>query len=111
MCGNVPSYFAPLDDRGDRTNHMKSASLASYIFLLRQVGKGRVFYSADKCFEAGADTRNIFDEQILKVWTPCLAAFYCVIPRATLEWSLKACAMARFSKSTCARTKNYREPP
>ena len=27
MCGNIPSCFAPLDDRSDRTNHMKSASL------------------------------------------------------------------------------------
>ena len=27
MCGTIPSCFAPLDDRGDQTNHMKSASL------------------------------------------------------------------------------------
>ena len=37
---------------------------ASYIFLLRQAGKAGVFYSADKCFETGADPRNIFDKQI-----------------------------------------------
>ena len=84
---------------------------ASYIFLLRLAGKTGVFYSADKRFETGADPRNIFDKQSLKVWTPCLSAFYCVIPRATLAWSLKACAIARFSKSARARTKNYREPP
>ena len=42
---------------------------ASYISLLRQAGKAGVFYSADKCFETGADPRNIFDKQILKVWT------------------------------------------
>ena len=39
---------------------------ASYICLLRQAGKAGVFYSADKCFETGADPRNIFDKQILK---------------------------------------------
>ena len=83
----------------------------TYIFLLRQAGKAGVFYSADKCFETGADSRNIFDKQIVKVWTPCLSAFYCVIPRATLAWSLKVCAIARFSKSARARTKNSREPP
>ena len=37
---------------------------ASYIFLLRQAGRAGVFYSADKCFETGADPRNIFDKQI-----------------------------------------------
>ena len=111
MCGNIPSCFAPLDDRGDRTNHMKSASLVEtpaclvHFFLLGQAGKGRVFDSADKCFETGADPRNSFDKQILKVWTPCLSAFYRVIPRATLAWSLNACAIARFSKSARARTK------
>ena len=112
MCGNIPSSFVSLDDRGNRTKHMKLKLLhASYIFLLRQAGKAGVFYSADKCSETGADPRNIFDKQILKVWTPCLSAFYCVIPHATLAWSLKACAIARFSKSARARTKNYREPP
>ena len=39
-----------------------------YISLLNQAGKGRVFYSVDKCFETGADPCNIFDKQILKVW-------------------------------------------
>ena len=117
MCGNIPSCFAPLNDRDDRTNHMKSASLVEtparlvYFFLLGQAGKGRVFDSADKCLETGADPRNSFDKQILKVWTPCLLAFYSVIPRATLAWSLNACAIARFSKSARAWTKNYREPP
>ena len=28
-------------------------------FLLNQAGKGRVFYPVDKCFETGADPRNI----------------------------------------------------
>ena len=54
-----------------------------------QAGKGRVFYSADKCFKTEADPRNIFDKQSLKLWTPCLSAFYCMIPRATLALSLK----------------------
>ena len=50
---------------------MKSASLIETpACLLSQARKGRVFYSADKCFETGADPRNIFDKQILKVWTP-----------------------------------------
>ena len=106
MCGNISSCFAPLDDRGDRTNQLHWLKLlhASYISLLNQAGKGRVFYSVDKCFETGADLRNIFHKQILKVWTPWLSAFYCVILRATLAENLKACAIARFSKSARART-------
>ena len=75
-------------------NHLHWLKLlhASYIFLLRQAGKSRVFYSTDKCFETGADPLNIFDKQILKVWMPSLWAFYCVILRATFAWCLKACA-------------------
>ena len=67
MCGNIPSCFVPLHDRGDRTIQLHWLKLlhASYIFLLSQAGKGRVFYSVDKCFESGADPRNIFDKQIL----------------------------------------------
>ena len=81
MCGNIPSCFAPLDDRGDRTNQLNLLKLlhTSYTFLLSQAAKGRVFYSVDKCFKTGADPSNIFDKPILKVWTPCLSAFYCVI--------------------------------
>ena len=107
MCGNIPSCFAPLDDCGDRTNQLHWLKLlhTSYIFLLSQTAKSKVFYSIDKCFETGADPRNIFDKEILKVWMPCLSSFYCVISRATLAWSLNACAIARFSKSARARTK------
>ena len=36
---------------------------------------GRVFYSFDKCFETGADPRNSYEKQILKIWTLCLSAF------------------------------------
>ena len=59
MCGNIPSCFAPFDDRGDRTNQLHLLKLlnTSYIFLLSQAAKGRVFYSVDKCFETGADSR------------------------------------------------------
>ena len=69
MCGNIPSCFATLDDRGDPTNQLHWLKLlhASYIFILLQAGKGRVFYSVDKRFKTGADPRNIFDKQILKV--------------------------------------------
>ena len=74
--------------------------------LSNQAGKGRVFYSVDNCFETGADPRNIFHKQILKIWTPCLATFYCVIPHATLMYSLKARAIAKFSNSARARSKN-----
>ena len=79
MCGNILSCFSPLDDRGDRTNqlHWLKFLYTSYVSLLNQAGKGRVFYSVD-------NPRNIFDKQILKVWTPCLSTFYCVISRATL---------------------------
>ena len=111
-CRNIPCFF-PLDDRGDRTNHLHWLELLDtwYISLLNQTVKGRVFYSADKCFETEADPRNIFDKQSLKFWTPCLSAFYCVIPRATLALSLKARAIARFWKSVRALSKKYREPP
>ena len=79
-------YLGLLDDRNDRTNQLYWLKLlhTSYISLLNQVGKGRVFYSVDKCFETGADPRIIFDKQTLKVSTPSLSAFYCVISRATL---------------------------
>ena len=33
---------------------------------------GGGFYSFDKCFETGADPRNSYKKQILKIWTPCL---------------------------------------
>ena len=77
MCGNILPRFFPLDDRGDRTNQLHWLDLLDtwYISLLNQTVKGRVFYSADKCFETEADPRNIFDKQSLKFWTPCLSAF------------------------------------
>ena len=70
MCGNIPSCFAPLDDRGDRTNHMKSALLVETLaclvyFSFISSRESWVFYSADKCFDTGADPRNIFDKQIV----------------------------------------------
>ena len=81
----TPPCFAPFDDRGDRTNQLHWLELlhTSYLSLLGQAGKGRVFYSVDKCFETEADPRNIFDKQILKIWTPCLWAFQRLIPRVT----------------------------
>ena len=109
MCGNIPSCSDPLNDRGNRTIQLHWLKLlhALYIFLLSQAGKDRVFYSVDKCFESGACPCNILDtgKQILKVSTACLSAFYCVISRATLAWSLNACAIARFSKSARADNK------
>ena len=91
MCGNTIPCFAPLSDRGDRTNwlHWLELLYTSYISLLNQAGKGRVFYSNKKCFQTGGDPHNIIDKQILKIWTPCLSAFYCVIPRATLTQRLR----------------------
>ena len=67
MCGNLLSCFAPLDDRGDRTNQLHWLELlhTSYISLLNQAGKGRVFYSYDKCFETGADLGNIIDKLVI----------------------------------------------
>ena len=53
----VIQYFAfpsgPLDDRGDQTNQLHWLELlyTSYISLLNQAGKGRVFYPVDKCFQ------------------------------------------------------------
>ena len=43
----------PLDDRGDQTNQLHWLELlhTSYISLLNQAGKGRVFYPVDKCFQ------------------------------------------------------------
>ena len=68
MCGNILPSLGPLDDRGDRTNQLHRLKLlhTSYISLLNQTGKGCVFYSIDKCFETGADPRNICDKQLLK---------------------------------------------
>ena len=82
-----------------------------YIFLLRKAGKAGVFYSADKCFETGADLRNIFDKQIVKVWTPCLSAFYSDLAR---DFGVEFESLRHreiFEISARARTKNYREPP
>ena len=86
MCGNMLPRFNPLDNRGDRTNQLQWLELlhTSWISLLTQAGKNRVSYSVDEMFESGADPRNIFDKQVLKIWTPCLSAFYRVIPRAIL---------------------------
>ena len=86
MCGSMLPCFAPLDNRGDRINHLHWLELlhASYIFLLNEAGEGRIFYSVNKCFETRADARNVFDKQILKISTPCFSAFDCLIPRATL---------------------------
>ena len=62
MCGNIPSCFAPLDDRGDRTNklHWLKTPACLVHFSLRQAGKGKVLYSVEQCFETGANPRNIF---------------------------------------------------
>ena len=68
MCDMLPC-FAPLDDRGDRTNQLHWLKLlhTSYISLSNQAEKSRVFYSVNKMFESGADPRNVFDKQILKI--------------------------------------------
>ena len=53
--------FAPCDDLDDRTNYFRWLKLlyTSYISILNQAEKGRVFYSVDICFsETGADPRN-----------------------------------------------------
>ena len=107
MCGNIRFCFALLNDHGDRTNqlHWLKCLHTLYISLLNPAGKGRLFYSVNKCFETGADPCNIFDKQILKGWMPCLSTFYCMISRVTLAQSLKACAIARFSKSGCTDEK------
>ena len=72
-------------DNDDRTNQFLRLKLphTSYFSLSNQAEKGRVFYLVDNCFETGGDLRNFCDEQFLKMWTPCLSAFYCVISRAT----------------------------
>ena len=84
---------------------MSKMSKTDKNFKIFNNNKVRVFYlvdKSDKCFEIGADPCNIFDKQIAM-----FAAFYCMISRA----SLKARAIARFSKSAHARSKNYREQP
>ena len=53
--------FAPCDDLDDRTNYFRWLKLlyTSYISILNQGEKGRVFYSVDICFsETGADPSN-----------------------------------------------------
>ena len=73
------------DDRDDRTNQFLWLKLlhTSYFSPSNQAAMGRVFYLVDNCFETGGDSRNFCDERILKMWTPCLSAFYCMISRAT----------------------------
>ena len=85
MCGNIPTYFAIEQITWNQLHWLKLLH-ASYIFLWRQTGRGRVFHSADKCYEPGADPRNIFHKQLLKVWKPYLSVFYCAIPRGV--WNL-----------------------
>ena len=104
MCGNIPSCFAPLDDRGDRTNQLYwlKNMHTSYIFLSSQTTKGRVFYSIDKWFETGADPRNIFHKEMLKVWTPCLSLFYCVFS-CTIWRRVRTLASLRDSRNQRAR--------
>ena len=71
-CGNI--FVLPRCD--DRPNQFLWLKLlhASYFFPLKQVHKDRVLYSVDKNFETKGDSRNFCDEQILKMWTPCLSA-------------------------------------
>ena len=68
MCGNILPCFAPLDDCGSRTHqrHWLELLHTSYISLLNQAGKVRVFYSVNKCFETRGDLHNIH-KQILKI--------------------------------------------
>ena len=75
---NILPCFAPCDDRVDRRNQFLWLKLLQtwYISFLNQAEKGRIFYAFDKCFETGADPRNFCDKQILKIWAPCLSAFY-----------------------------------
>ena len=64
--------LAQCDDRGDRTNQFLWLKLlhTSYISLLNQEEKDRVFYSVDKRFKSAADKRNFCNKQILKICTP-----------------------------------------
>ena len=82
MCGNTIPCFAPYRSMIVAIEQISFIGWwNSCIPLLNQAGKGRVFYSVNKCFQTGGDPRNVIDKQILKIWTPCLSAFYCVIPR------------------------------
>ena len=36
MCGNIPSRFAPLDDRGDRTNQLHLLKPSTFFFEVKQ---------------------------------------------------------------------------
>ena len=85
ISGNILPCFAPLNDRGDQTNQLQLLEFlhTSYISLLNHVWEGRVFYSVDKCFEAGADPRNIVNKKFVKK-LDVMSPVYCVIPRATL---------------------------
>ena len=85
FCVCIPR-FATLDDRDDRTNIALLVGTPTYPvhFSFKSSREGRVFYSVNRCFQIGGDPNNISDKQILKIWTPSLSAFYCVITRATL---------------------------
>ena len=85
-CGEIIlPRFASCDDRDDRPNQFLWLKLLHtlYISLLNQAEKGSDFHLVDKGFETGGESRNFRDKQILKMWTPSLSAFYCVISRAT----------------------------
>ena len=68
-CGNILLCFAPSDDHDDLTNHFRLLKLlyTSYISLLNQAEKDRVFYSiltGDQAFffkyrDGGYDRRLI----------------------------------------------------
>ena len=42
-------------------------SCIPHTFSFHVSRKGSVFYSVDTCFQTGADPRNIFDKQMLKI--------------------------------------------
>ena len=58
----------------------------------------RVLYSFDKCFEIGADPRNSYEKQSLKIWTPCLSASRARLLRRV--WSSRHRAIFEISSRT-----------
>ena len=110
-CGNILLCFAPSDDHDDLTNHFRLLKLlyTSYISLLNQAEKDRVFYSiltGDQAYfffeiqgwRVWSQANSIQSIHVLKpepmhatfeinktskIWMPCLSAFYRVISCAT----------------------------
>lgn len=99
ICVNIQPCFALYDDGDDQTNQFRWLKLqhtsCTFLFKIKQ----RKLGSINVLKPEHIHPCNFCNKQILKIWTPCLSEFYCVTSHTTFPLSLKACAIARLSKS------------